>query len=193
MARYSRSLHHRIFKNYSNDTQRRSQLKKAIERSTGIPISMLNVIEMGMEERKKHPVLQSFLGGQSRLPSSYKIISRLLTAPMEKKSTYVAENLFTEYRVSLRSSKGNIEVIAVMRLFRKKGIFSFAKSHGIISVRYIISNSDNVHEYRQDFILSKKRFVTTKHSALDYNSNIPAQWKTRLAPKLLAPPMTVYI
>jgi hypothetical protein len=154
---------------------------------------MLEVIEYGMNERNKHPLLKNFLTGHTSLPSSQKIIARLLTAPIAKGKNGIPENLFSEYRVSIKSSRGKVEIVANMRLFRDKSIFRLKRSHGVITVRYFIYSNEDVHEYRQDFLLSKKRFVTTKHSALEYRSNIPQQWRSRLAPKLLAPPNTIFL
>lgn len=175
-----------------NPTGRLGYLKKAIERTTGIPTRMLEIIQGTMEERRNHPLLAEFLAKKS-LPSSHKIMSRLLSAPIKKKSSYQTENLFTEYRVSLRTSKGDVEIIAVMRLFRKKRLLRFPKSNGVISIRYIISKDENVHEYRQDFMISSQQFVKSKHTALDYGINVPEQWRRHLNPKLLAPPKVVYL
>lgn len=190
MTRYYRAQQYRTQGERYHLDGRRKEIRKAIEKSTGISAAMLEAIESGMNERKKHPGLRNFLEGKTRLPCSRKIISRLLMAPRSERDT---ENLFTEYRVSLNSSRGRVEIVATMRLFRKKRFFRQAKSRGIISVHYLIHQNDYTHEYHQDFLLSSKRSVTIRHSALRYNNNVPPKWKSNLNRKLLARPNTVYL
>ena len=192
-------MRHQHYKNYYSKarqlrktSQRSCLLKRAIERTTGIPMKMLIAIEGAMDQRKNHPHLQEFIQKES-MPSSTKIISRLLSAPIQKKADRKTENLFTEYRVSLRTSKGQVEIIAAMRLFRKKHWFGNPQSKGIITVKYIISKGESIHEYRQDFILSSGKFVKSKHSALNYNKNVPSNWRQKLSPQQLAPAQTLVI